>query len=136
MVSFGSARKIVVALAIPLLVLSFPPTALAKHIDCTALPGEAQGFEDIATLQGLECIFENAVSAILFLAGIVLFVMFLVGGFKFITAGGDPKAVEAAKGTLTHAIAGLVLLILAFLIIRFIANITGVEDITRFRIRR
>lgn len=93
--------------------------------------GGPQG--DVATLQGLECAFANIISVVLGLAGIVVFVMFLIGGFKYLTAAGDPKAVESAKGTLTHAIAGVVILILAFVILVLIYNVTGV-NVTQFKV--
>lgn len=95
------------------------------------MPGIEQG--DVATLKYLETIFANVISIALAFAAIVLFVMFLVGGFKYLTSGGDPKALEAAKGTLTHAIAGLVVLVLAFLILQLIKTITGV-DVTIFKV--
>lgn len=72
----------------------------------------------------LETVFGNTVTAILGLAGIALFLMLLVGGFKFITSGGDPKGVEAAKKTLTYAVGGLVLVASAYLILLFIAEFT------------
>jgi len=88
---------------------------------------------EVATIKGVECAFSNTISVVLALAGIVLFVMFLIGGLRYLTSGGDPKATEAAKGTLTHAIAGLVVLILAFLILRLIETITGVQ-LTIFKV--
>lgn len=88
---------------------------------------------DVATLKGVECVFENAVSVILALAGIVVFIMFLIGGFKYLTSGGDPKALEGAKGTLTHAILGLIVLVFAFLILVIIQAVTGI-NVTQFRI--
>lgn len=88
---------------------------------------------DVATLQYLETIFANVISAALAFAAIVLFIMFLIAGFRYLTSGGDPKAVEAAKGTLTHAIAGLVILVLAFVILQLIKIITGV-DVTIFKV--
>lgn len=59
--------------------------------------------------------------------------MFLIGGFKYLTSGGDPKALEGAKGTLTHAILGLIVLVFAFLILVIIQAVTGV-NVTQFRI--
>lgn len=91
---------------------------------------------DVATLKGLEAVFSNIISVALALAGIVLFVMFLVGGFRYLTSGGDPKAVEAARGTLTYAIAGLAILVFAVVILRLIEQITGVENLLRFTITR
>ena len=86
-----------------------------------------------AQLSDLEVVFANIVRAVLGLAGIVLFLMLLVGGFKYMTAGGDPKALDAAKKTLTYAIMGIVLVASAFLILRFIQEFTGI-DVTNFRI--
>jgi Ca2+/H+ antiporter len=87
----------------------------------------------VATLVGLETVFGNVVGVLLGLAGIALFIMLVIGGFKYITAGGDPKGVESAKKTLTYAIGGMVLIAAGFLILQFIHQFTGV-DITQFRI--
>lgn len=89
--------------------------------------------EKIATFQFFENVFGNVVSVILGLAGIALFIMLIVGGFRYITAGGDPKNVEAARKTLTYAIAGIVLIALAFLVIRFIEVFTG-APVTEFKV--
>lgn len=86
-----------------------------------------------AKLEGLEAVFENIVSLITTVAGFALFIMLIVGGFRFLTSGGDPKAVESAKGTLTYAILGLVLIIASILILKLIEEITGVQ-VTIFKI--
>ncbi|KKQ52948.1 hypothetical protein A2865_02465 [Candidatus Woesebacteria bacterium RIFCSPHIGHO2_01_FULL_39_17] len=90
-------------------------------------------FNCVATVGGFEGLFENAIAALLGLAGIALFIMLLVGGFKFITSGGDPKSLESAKNTLTHAIGGIVLVALSYLILRFIGVFTG-ADVVNFNI--
>ncbi len=89
---------------------------------------------DPATFSDLNIVFGNVVSTLLGLAGIILFIMLVVGGFKYITSGGDPKAVESAKKTLTSAIAGLVLTASAYLILRLIANFTGTTSILDFNV--
>ncbi|HUC94597.1 MAG TPA: hypothetical protein VMR19_01140 [Candidatus Saccharimonadales bacterium] len=100
--------------------------------DCS--PGISPGGKyNIATISNLSCLFSNLVTAILGLAGIALFVLLLVGGFKFITSGGDPKALEGAKGTITSAIIGLVVILVSYLILILISNITGV-DVTKFNV--
>jgi hypothetical protein len=98
--------------------------------DCLGT-GEAAG---VATIKCLEPLFQNTVSALLALAGIGLFVMLLVGGFNFLFAGGDQKKLEHARGTLTGAITGLIIIVSAFLILRAIAEITGVSGITTFNV--
>mgnify|MGYP001597792198 CR=1 FL=1 len=87
----------------------------------------------IATLQNLECLFSNVIGIVLGIAGIVFFILLLSSGFKFITSGGDPKALEGAKKTLTHAIGGLILIIASYLILLLIKEITGV-DVTIFKV--
>ncbi len=88
---------------------------------------------DVAQLKDLECVFGNVVNVALVLAGIVLFVMLIAGGFQYITAGGDPKGIEQAKKTLTYAIGGIILVALSFLILQFIFKFTGI-DVTNFQI--
>ena len=81
----------------------------------------------------MQGVFQNVVQVILGLAGIVLFILLLTGGFKYITSGGDPKAVESAQKTITYAIGGLLLILLSYLILVLIRTITGV-DVTQFKI--
>lgn len=89
--------------------------------------------DDVATLQGFEGLFENIITAVLGFAGIALFIMFLIGGFRLITSGDNPKAAEAANKTLTSAVGGMILIASAFLILRFIETITG-AGVTTFRV--
>lgn len=96
------------------------------------LPGG--GTVDVATIQGFECIFQNILQIATTLAGIALFIMLLAGGFKYMTSGGDPKASEQAKGTITSALLGLILLIVAWLILKFLSEFTGLSNITIFKI--
>ncbi len=89
--------------------------------------------EGVATIGCLEPLFENTLNAILGLSAIGLFVMFVAGGFSFLFSGGDQKKTEQAKGTLTNAVIGLVIIVAAFLFLRTIGVFTGV-DVTKFMI--
>lgn len=88
---------------------------------------------DVATIQGLECVFQNAAQTIIYFAGIAFFIMFISGGFKWISSGGDPKRIAKASSALTLSIIGLVGVILSFMIIKFIGTFTGV-NVTDFKI--
>lgn len=87
-------------------------------------------------LSDLNVQYDRIVGVALGFAGIALFIMLLVGGFKYITSGGDPKAAEGAKKTLTYAIGGMVLIACSYLILRVIADFTGVNNITNFSVNR
>jgi len=90
---------------------------------------------DAPQLSQLTDVFSNLVNALLAMGAFALFIMFLIGGFKFITSGGDPKMAEEAKKTLTYAIGGMVLLAVSFMILNIIGNITG-APVTEFNITR
>jgi hypothetical protein len=86
-----------------------------------------------AQLSQLETVYESVITSLLALGGIVLFLMLLSGGFKYLTSGGDAKAVEGAQKTLTYAIGGLVLLAGSFMILNIISQFTG-ADVINFTI--
>lgn len=88
---------------------------------------------DVATIKGAECLFKNLLQVVGWAAGIAFFIMFIVGGFKYLTAGGDPKKAAVATSTLTLSIAGLIGVIVSWLIILLIKKLTGV-DVTNFNI--
>jgi len=91
------------------------------------------GFGDVATIQGFECLFKNILQVLVPIAGLAFFAMFLVGGFKYLTSGGDPKKAAAATHTLTMAFIGLIGVIISWLILLFIKNFTGI-NVTEFKI--
>ncbi len=90
--------------------------------------------DSIATFTSLPNLFSNILTNVLSLVGIATFIMILVGGFKFLTSGGDPKATEAAKGTITSGIIGLVLVIAAWFILLAISKFTGNPDLLQFQL--
>jgi Type IV secretion system pilin len=89
--------------------------------------------DGVASIKCLESLFSHVVQALVALAGVALFIMLLVGGFTFLFSGGDQKKLEAAKGTITNAIIGLVIIVCAYLILRTIQTFTGVT-VTEFQV--
>lgn len=94
---------------------------------------EIDNVNGVATLQGIEGAFENVIGALLAAAGIVLFIILITGGIKYITSGGDPKGIESAKMTLTYGIIGIVLVALAYLVLVLISEFTGNTSLLNFR---
>lgn len=86
----------------------------------------------VATLACIPIVFNNVVDWAIALAGTVAVFFIIFAGFKFLTSGGDPKQVEGARKTLTYAIAGLIVVFLAFVIIKLIGTITGATCINTF----
>jgi len=82
---------------------------------------------DVATLQGFECIFANLLSIVIPLAGLAAFIVIIAAGFQYLTSAGDPKKLQAASGTLTAAVIGIVVVIAIYLIFKLIGAITGLN---------
>lgn len=90
--------------------------------------------DDAATIQCIVPMVERVIQGVLALSGVALFVMLVIGGYNFLLSGGDQKKLEMAKGTITGALLGLVIMVAAFLIIKTIATFTGAATVTNFEI--
>ncbi|MDO8551442.1 MAG: hypothetical protein Q7S03_02070 [bacterium] len=86
-----------------------------------------------ATLQDLEVVFRIILNVATELAIVAVFIMFLVGGFRYLTSGGDAKSTESAKNTLTYAVIGIAAMIGIWLLLKFIQTFTGI-DVTNFNL--
>lgn len=87
--------------------------------------------DGVATLKCGEAILKIFLGLAIRLAGLAVFIMLIVGGFQYLTAGGDPKKTQAASNTITYAIFGLIAIIAAWFIMVFIEKFTG-ATITQF----
>lgn len=64
------------------------------------------------------------------IATVAVVIYFLIGAFKYLTAGSDKNALPAAQAMITHALIGFVLLMLAFLIFQFVlSNLFGITGL-------
>ncbi|MEK7503884.1 MAG: hypothetical protein AAB550_00040 [Patescibacteria group bacterium] len=71
---------------------------------------------------------------IMFIAGgVVAFFMLLLGGFEYITAGGDKEKTQNSTKRITAGIVGLAILFSAFAIIKLVGMIFGI-NILKFEI--
>lgn len=53
-------------------------------------------------------------------AGAASLIFIVIAGIKFVTSSGDPKKIASASSTLTYALIGLAVTILAFAILRLV----------------
>ncbi|OGE31062.1 hypothetical protein A2631_05275 [Candidatus Daviesbacteria bacterium RIFCSPHIGHO2_01_FULL_44_29] len=65
------------------------------------------------------------------LAFVILTVMLVFAGYKFIQSGGDQKQLQAARGTLQWAVFGIGFTALGWVALKTIENFTGVT-LTQF----
>ena len=89
--------------------------------------------DGVATIAGIECLFSNVLNVIMALAGLTFFMMFIIGGFKYLTSGGDPKKMASASHTISLSFFAIIGIILSWLILLLIQNFTGV-NVTQFKV--
>lgn len=89
---------------------------------------------DVATIQGLECLIANVFTVIITLIGLAAFVMLIVGSVRWLMSGGNASSIEKARNTMTYAVIGIVVALSAFIVINLISGFTGVETIRTFSI--
>ena len=69
----------------------------------------------------------QVVSALLpylfWLAGTILFGAIIVSGFQFLTSAGDPKKTASAKGCLTNAALGFLIIFISWWLIQIIQDV-------------
>src|SRR3989344_5886494 len=85
------------------------------------------GADGVASIECLVPLITSAITAVVSLGAVALFIMLLVGGFNFLFSSGDQKKLEAARGTVTQAIMGIVVMSVAYLVIKTISVFTGVD---------
>lgn len=79
---------------------------------------------------GIIAVIQAVIKFILIVAFVAAFIMLLIGGIRWILAGGDEKAVSSARSTITAALIGLVIVLLSFAIIKLVEAFFGVTIIS------
>lgn len=79
----------------------------------------------------LQAIIQRIINLSVGVAFIILTIMLIVAGIKFLTSGGEQKAIEGAKSTITWAILGIVFMAIAWIILLLVEAFTGVK-VTQF----
>lgn len=83
----------------------------------------------VATIQGIQCLLANLLSVAIPMIGFAAFIMFIIGGFKYLLSGGNPKGTESARNTMKFAVVGIVISLSAFILLNLISQFTGVQEI-------
>ena len=72
-------------------------------------------------------IVSSAIQLILVISALIAFIFLIVGGIRWITAGGDKEKTAGAQKTLTSALVGLVIVFAAWAIMSLIGKFFGVD---------
>ena len=99
---------------------------------------EASGciIDGVPTLQCFEVVFGNILAMASGLIIVVLFIMFVVGAFHYLTSLGNPEKLKKAQGTLRYAVVGLIIFLASFIILKVIDTLFlgGQGNLFKFKI--
>jgi hypothetical protein len=107
--------------ALTFVALAAPLLASAQILPSAPPSGLASGFSGGGN-DTIQEIIIRIIQIALALAGLIAILFLIIGGFRYITAGGNEDTTEAAKHTILNAIIGIVVIILAYVILRVIEN--------------
>jgi len=79
----------------------------------------------------LATIVTNLLMVAFLVAGIFFLVQLVLGGLSWISAGGDSKALDAARSRITNAVIGLVIVVSSVSIAVIVTQALGVDIFTR-----
>ena len=99
------------------------------QLDATALNGDSDvacTVTDAESATGINDLVKTVINIFTWVVGVVSVIMIIVAGFRYVVSGGDSGGVSGAKNTIIYAIVGLVVVIMAQVIVRFVLkNING-----------
>lgn len=67
---------------------------------------------------------------VLTFAGIFLLVYLIFGGFRLMTASGDPKKMQEGQHIVTNALIGFVIVFISFWLVEITSSLLGLQTIT------
>lgn len=85
----------------------------------------------LQNLDNLGKIITELVPYIFGIAGILLLVYLVLGGFGIMNSKGDPKAIEGAKQKITYALVGFIIIFVSFWLVQILGITTGVDQIEK-----
>jgi hypothetical protein len=78
----------------------------------------------------LSALLSTVVAIIIFAGGVTFFIMLLIGGLNWITAGEDKAKLEGARNRIIHALTGFIIILATWAIITAIEHIFSIKILT------
>ncbi|MDQ3094113.1 MAG: pilin [bacterium] len=96
----------------------------SKDAVCEGLGATAggAGCSDPAGGSGVLGAVRTVINILSLVVGIAAVIMIIVGGFKYVTSGGDSGKTASAKNTIIYALVGVVIVALAQTLVFFVIN--------------
>ena len=110
--------------------LRFPGSNKMKKLALT-LPGVEKEITEPAGFEFKNATISDIISALIpyifTIAGLVLFIILIMGGFGLLTSGGNPDKVKAAQGRITSAIIGFIIIFISYWLMKILEIVFGIS---------
>ena len=70
----------------------------------------------------VDSLVNDVVNILTVVVGVISVFMIMIAGFKYITSGGDSQKTSSAKDTILYAVIGIVVVVFAQVIVKFVIN--------------
>ena len=133
-----TAKKVLFALLFGSALLAIPLPAGAANAICgtssssgvsgglSELCQNSSGITDaginISNKQDVTAVIARVIDWALYLSGAIAVIFVIVGGYRYLTAGGSEETATKARQTVINALIGLVIIILAYVIVNAVAS--------------
>lgn len=74
------------------------------------------------------------IGAAFLIAGLLVFVMLVIGGIQWITSGGDKENTQKARDRITHALVGLAIVAGAWALMQLVQFFFGINILSGFQL--
>ena len=123
--------KTLIKYGIPLALILAPVLVLAQTTNCSPNCVQAGlnplsylfGTGNISSATSLSQLLPMVIELLLGIAGGVAVIFVIIGGYQYITSGGNEESAEKGRKTLTNAVIGIVIIVLSYAIITVISNL-------------
>jgi ABC-type Fe3+ transport system permease subunit len=117
--------RLLIGILAALLIFVSPAAVLAQTTSDEACEGVAiagGNCDDPENDRKVDSLVSQVVNVLSVVVGIVATIMIMLGGFKYVTSNGDSNQISSAKNTILYAIVGIVVVVFAQVIVRFVIN--------------
>ena len=93
--------------------------------------GPSPGESGIAIFQEF---IPNLIGLGFILGALIFFFVMIIGAIQWISSGGDKAAIEAARGKITNAIVGIIILFALFVVLKTVGQFFGITVLERLEL--
>lgn len=119
-------KKLALSLLVVVMMTLVPAALVAADTVCTEAAAKTSAYcvgkTTADPIAGPNGVLIQIADIIAILAGILMVIMMIIAGLRYVTSSGDSAGVEKAKNTIFHLLIGLIVIVLARVLVVFVVS--------------